>query len=248
MRQQREQPVLDHCAAPGDAEDLVVTGKTGAVEPPPQRRDDRRPCRRAGPLAGKRGAQRRGGLERQANRPHPVFLPDLDDEPRDGRMQVEMLVRVDVIEHETGGAKRAELGADFGGELAPGARREREAEAGAYHVRIEGAIGPGQRRDLRRRQYGRAIGQHQVQADAEPRKPPGPRHRVGGFRRADHQARRGQDAIRMGLLDCLVDRDVAAEIVGANDKPSHGLSPRRRPGPTFQQFERLRSGSRLSPG
>jgi hypothetical protein len=36
VRQQAEHAVLDHPAAPGDAEDLVVVCEPGAVEPPPQ--------------------------------------------------------------------------------------------------------------------------------------------------------------------------------------------------------------------
>jgi hypothetical protein len=40
MRQQREQPLLGHRAAPGDAEHLIVAGEPSTVEPPPDGADD----------------------------------------------------------------------------------------------------------------------------------------------------------------------------------------------------------------
>jgi len=75
-----------------------------------------------------------------------------------------------------------------------------------------------------------------MQPDAELGKPLRARHRVHRSRRADHQARDGQDAIAMRPLDGLVDRDVAAEIVGTKNKAfgrAHlSSSSRRKPGPT----------------
>jgi len=218
MRQQAEHALLDHPAAPGDAEDLVVADEPRAIEPPAQRRDDRRPGRRRGSLAGERQPQRRDRLGRQPHRAHPVIAADLDDEPGDGRVQVNVLVPVDMVEREPRRAERFELRADFGGELAPRGGRKIKAEPGAHHVRVERAVSPDERRNLARRQDWRAIGQHQMQADAQRGKPLGPRHRVRGRRRADHQARHGQDAVAVGFLDRLIDRHIAPEIIGANDE------------------------------
>jgi len=167
MRQQPEHAVFDHAAAPGDAEDLVVMCEPGAVEPPAQRSDDRRPARRFGTFVGHRETQRRDRLDRQPYCAQPIIAADLDDEPGDGRMQMDMLVPVHVIEHEAGGAEGLELGANLGGELPPGGRGEIKAEAGAHHVRIKRAVGADQRRHLRRRQQRYAVRQHQMQADTE---------------------------------------------------------------------------------
>ena len=63
---------------------------------------------------------------------------------------------------------------------------------------------------------GRALDQHEVQADAQGC---GRRRaradRVGGGGRRHHQARGGQDAVAVRRLDGLVDLGREAEIVGA---------------------------------
>ena len=47
--------------------------------------------------------------------------------------------------------------------------------------------------------------------------------------RRDHQARTCQDAVAAGRLDRLIDRDIAPEIIGANDQPPfRGRCSKRR--------------------
>ena len=171
-------------------------------------------------LAGKGAAQHGGRLTGQADRAHPIGAADLDDQPCDRRMQVHVLVRVDMVEREAGRPERLELGADLGGKQAPHPRREEIAQAGADLVVGETPVRADQATDLVRRQHRAAVDQHKMQPDAQARQPLRPRHRVGRGGRADHQARAGQDAITAGRLNRLVDRDVAAEIVSRDDQPS----------------------------
>jgi len=57
-----------------------------------------------------------------------------------------------------------------------------------------------------------------MQADAQSRQAPCPRHRVVRRRRSNHEAGTGQDAIAMRGFDRLVDRRVESEIVSADDE------------------------------
>src|SRR5256885_10504454 len=74
-------------------------------------------------------SQHPGGLERYAGRAQAEASADRGDQPSDHRMQMEMLVRVAMIEGEAGVAKSLELCGDLGGELA--ARVPVEAQEGA---------------------------------------------------------------------------------------------------------------------
>jgi hypothetical protein len=57
-----------------------------------------------------------------------------------------------------------------------------------------------------------------MEADAQRWEAARPRHRVGRRRRGHHQARARQNPPAVGGFDGFVDRDVAAEIVGADDQ------------------------------
>src|SRR5262245_54488689 len=68
-----------------------------------------------------------------------------------------------------------------------------------------------------------------MQTNAKLRQPAGTRHRIGGGSSDDHQARSGEDPVTMRLFDCLVDRRVEPEIVGADDQsPQLVISRPRR--------------------
>ena len=79
-------------------------------------------------------AQHRRGLERHASRPQAEAASDLGHQPSDDRMQMEMLVRVAMIEGQAGGAERRELGGDFGRELAPRLPAEGDDGSEGRHV------------------------------------------------------------------------------------------------------------------
>ena len=90
---------------------------------------------------------------------------------------------------------------------------------GAGLIGVEAAVAPHQRAEFGGRQHRLAVDQDEVQADPKPRQTARPRDGVGGGRGGDHQARACQDAVAARDLDRLVDRGIAAEIIGADDQP-----------------------------
>ena len=104
-------------------------------------------------------------LGRYSHRAQPVIAADLDDQSGDGRVQMNVLVRVDMVEHEAGGAERLELRADLGGKPAARAGTEEKAQPGAQRVVVEPAIAANEPVQLVRRQYRAAVDQHQMQPD-----------------------------------------------------------------------------------
>ncbi len=59
-------------------------------------------------------------LDRQAGRTHAEALADLQDQAGDGGVQVEVLVRIDVVQRQARGGEGLELGGDLGLELTAG--------------------------------------------------------------------------------------------------------------------------------
>ena len=172
--------------------------------------------------------RRRAGLDRRAHRPQTVPRANGGDQPGDRRVQVEMLVRIDMVETQPGRVKCRELRLDLGRELAAGRRQEEHRRSGERHVIAKSTVCVDQAGHLPGGQNWRAIDQRQVQPDAERRQPPRTGNRVGDRRAADHQAGRGQDAVAMRDLDRFVDRDVVAEVVGGDDERLQTASFRRR--------------------
>jgi hypothetical protein len=171
-------------------------------------------------------AQYRPGLGRQANRPQSVIAADFDDEAGDGRVQMHVLVRVDVVEGEAGGAEGLELGADLLGELAPNSGREEIPKTGTERIIPKTAVASHQAAQPIGRRNRAAADQYEMQPDPKPWQPARSLNRIGDGWRPDHQARGRQDAVAMRLFDGLVDRYVQAEIVGAEDE---ALRERPRP-------------------
>ena len=205
------------------------------VDASPARRSRRRNAaiaRRVGgaaiALAGKGAAQRRDRLGRQPHRAHAVIAADLDDQPRDGRMQMHVLVRVDMVEREPGGAERLELRADLApraGARMPGRKKKRNP------ARSHGCRRTGRRAPTRPAiSAGGSTGAPSTSTSAA--RPAAP---ASGGRAPPRRPRPARATIRlavdrmpspMRLLDRLVDRDIEAEIVGADDQPP--MRPRRR--------------------
>ena len=136
-------------------------------------------------------------------------------------MQMEMFVRIDVIEFEAGRRKRLELSFDLGGQLAAHLRPQEHGKAGAHHVAPEHAAGVHQIGNVGRRQRRPAFHQHQMQTHRQ-RHRLGARHGVGGGRRRDHQAGGGENTLAMRALDRVVDLDGGAEIVRGDDQSLRG--------------------------
>ncbi len=169
-------------------------------------------------LAGKGAAQRPDRFRWHPHRLDAEVAADLDDQSGDRRVEVHVLVRVDMVEREAGRAKGRELRANFGRQLAADLRQKEKTHASAHHIAVELAAAPHQTGNFGRRQQRAAVDQIQMQPDMQIGQAAGARHRVRRFRRADHQARGRQNAVPMRLFDRRVDRAVEPEIVGANDE------------------------------
>src|ERR1700732_4237699 len=113
------QTVPGHASGPSKPEDAIGGEETGGAKAPAQQ--ERKGCREQ--LSCPRGlwldlSQHLRGLERYADRAQAEATADRGDQRCDHRMQMEMLVRVAMIEGEARGAKGLELCGDLGGELA----------------------------------------------------------------------------------------------------------------------------------
>ena len=126
VTQQAGQARLRHRSGPGEAEHGIRKLEAGAAGTAAEQRHPRggdmaRPSSRRGLHLG----QHRARLARHAQRAQAVTSADRDRLTADRRMQMEMLVRVDVIERESGRAIGFELRLDFRRDLAAD-RRARE--------------------------------------------------------------------------------------------------------------------------
>jgi hypothetical protein len=129
-----------------------------------------------------------------------------------------MLVGIDVIERDPAGAKRFELRLDLGADLAPHRAPCRDGEAESRHVGAKASPRIDKIGHTLGRQFRQAFDQHDMQADAQSRQPPGARDRVLRGGTCDHEACGGEDAVLMRRLDGLIDLGSEPEIVGGDDE------------------------------
>src|SRR6266702_2054931 len=184
----------DACRRQAAAQPLALPGTAalGEIAPPPRRRlaHDRHPHGGDAVLGGK--AQK-------------VAL--------DHRMDVKVMVPVDVVEREAGGAEGIELRPHLGGELTARRRRKEEAEPLGKRIGAKAPVAADEGRNALRRQHWSAVDESEMQPDPEPLQVAGARDGVGGARLGDHQAGTGQDAVAMAAFHRLVDGKVAPEII-----------------------------------
>ena len=135
-----------------------------------------------------------------------------------------VLVGVDMIEFEPGRAKSLVLGAYLLRQLPPDIRQKEKAKAGAGHIGMEVSVDSDQSRNFLERRHRAPVDQHDVQADMQLRHQLRPDYSIRCRGRANHQARRRQNAVPMPLLDRFVNCGIEAEIVGANNQAFHKLS------------------------
>ncbi len=109
----------------------------------------------------------------------PMSSADVDQCLGNRRMDVKVLVRIDVIERQTGCFKSVELRCDFGSKLAPHPRAKEDRGAQPRHVATKASLGIDQPRHLLGWQRRSAIDEHEVQTDAKRRQPPGAPNRIG---------------------------------------------------------------------
>ena len=161
-----------------------------------------------------------------ARAPDAIALADFHDQASDCGMEMKMLVRVDVIQAETGGGKGRELRFDLGFQLAAHLGQEEHRRPSPRHVGAEIAVGVHQVWHLCGRQNRLAFYQHQMQADPQRWQGFGTAYRIVGGGARHHQAGGGENAVFMAMLHGFVDRFGSAEIVRRDDKLLHCL--RRR--------------------
>ena len=78
---------------------------------------------------------------------------------------MEMLVGVDVVEGETGCAKRLELRPDLPRQLTSDLRQKEKTGSSARHIRVERGARADETRDFCRWQKGKAVDKNEMEAD-----------------------------------------------------------------------------------
>ena len=137
---------------------------------------------------------------------------------------MEMLVDIHVIESEAGAREGGELRADFRLQLPAGGGFEKKSHASAKHVAVHASVGGGDFGDQLRIERRPAIGEHDVQSDAQVGQIARTSNGVVGGGRRHHETGRIQGLRAVRLLDGLVDRFVKAEIIGRYDQVFRSLS------------------------
>ena len=133
-------------------------------------------------------------------------------------MQVEVVMSVDVVERQTGGAKRRELRVDLRGELATHPRASEYVDADLHQVSAQPPIPIHEIRDALGRQRRKPVDQYQVQTDPQGRQAARHGDRLGRGASAHHQAGGRENAALMRDLDGLIDLRRKAEVVGRDDQ------------------------------
>ena len=98
MRDQAQDPGLDHAAAPGQTKDVVVGTQPRPPQAPAQNCVPRIIGRCPIALFGKSPAQHANRLRRDTHCLHAEVAADLDDHRGDARMKMHVLVSVHVVE------------------------------------------------------------------------------------------------------------------------------------------------------
>ena len=145
-------------------------------------------------------------------------MPNLEQQLPDYRMNVKMLVRVDMVQHESRGTECFELGGDFGRELALCPAVHRDIYAGPHHILAKAArrfdeIGDricGKRRDT--------IHQHKMQAHSQIGKAARAGDGIGRGGARHHQAGSRQNPVAMGPFDRCIHFRRGAEIIRRDDQ------------------------------
>ncbi len=218
MREKGEEALFDHRARPGKAEKMVVGEKPRAPQTCSQSQDPGRIKRLPNPFRREGTGENSSRLQGNAHRAHAELPSDRNEEPCDRRVEMHVLMGVDVIEGKPGCAKGGKLRPDFPRERAANRRQEEKPQAGGDKIVGKGTFRRGKPEAARVLGNGLPVDENEVKADPQPRQPFCPAHRIGCGGACYHEACRGKDAVAVGLLDGLVDRLVLPEIVGGDDK------------------------------
>ena len=129
-----------------------------------------------------------------------------------------VMVRVDVVQRQTGRSIRAELRLDFRCKLPARLWPEKHCDAHPHEVAAQPRLRVDQIRDAFRAKHRRAIDEHQMQADPKRRQTARASDRIFSRRAVHHQACRREDAVGVRELYAFIDLRCQAEIVGRDDQ------------------------------
>ena len=228
VREQTDHARFGHRARPGNTEhvvrdDYATTPCSRPEQPRPGRGEQRARMSDVGFYA----SQNAYGLARHSHRPQPVAATDLQDLRGGGRMHVEVLVGVHVIQRQARAAKSLELRCDLGGKLAPYRGAKVYVQGSLGHAASETPRGIDQIGQVVRLKHRMPVNQHNVQPHAQRGHAACPHHRISGSGRPDHEARGGDNAGPVGDLHRLVDFVRASEIVCGDDQRLQCTNSRR---------------------
>ena len=157
-------------------------------------------------------------LARHAQRAQSVPAACVDHRACNGRVNVKMMVRIDVIERQAGRGESIELRRDFRRELFAHFRAQEDLRAERRHVTAQPSIAVDEVREVRGRKRGTSVDEREVQPDSQRREAARALDRVGDRRPAHHQARSAQNPPGVGKLDGAIDLRRQAEVVGGDDQ------------------------------
>src|SRR5207248_10518370 len=128
-------PAFIHGAGPSQSEHLFRSAEAAAADASSQLR--RPHCSKPTAIEARvrvDAGNHLARLARYAYRTHAVAPADVEHLLANRRMQMKVVVRVDVVERQTGGTIGRELRFDFRGKLPPNARPQEHVDANHHQV------------------------------------------------------------------------------------------------------------------
>ena len=228
IAQQTRHAPLGHGAGPRQSEHAIRRRQTLPANSPaeqsgPRRRE--RPAAGCGP--GLDASQHLRRFGRHAHRAHAVAFPDVEHLPAHRRVQMEVMVRIDMVERQTGRLEGFELCLDFRGELPARAGSDEDVDARPHQIASQSPMAVDEIRDAFGRQHRPSVDEHQVQPNTKRRQTTRACQRVVDSSASHHQACRREDARCVRELDAFVDLRRQAEIVGRDDQRLQCATSRR---------------------
>ena len=172
------------------------------------------------------------GLPGKSDSGESVVAPHSQDQAQDPRVQMQVIVTVDMIQGQPGLPERFKLGPDFRLERFPNARPQRELESRSRGMIGKFPTGIHQIGDFLRGQDGPAFDEDEMESDFQRRGLPGALDGIGRRRPPPSGWRwlvfPGDEPLRW-----LIHRHREAKIVAVEDHPSHAFPSlaMRRPVP-----------------
>ena len=157
-------------------------------------------------------------LARHAQRAQSVPAACVDHRACNGRVNVKMMVRIDVIERQAGRGESIELRRDFRRELFAHFRAQEDLRAERRHVPAQPSLVVDEIRDGSAGKCRPSIDEREVQPDTQRRKAAGALDRIGDGGPAHHQTGGAQDAAGVRYFDGAIDFGRQAEVVGGDDQ------------------------------